>query len=64
MSHESYMKQIENMPPETPEMFGMHSNVEIGFRLARSEQVVKSMQLLQPGLSLLAVLCSLVSLFV
>jgi len=36
------------MPQETPVAFGMHANAEIGFRLAQSDTIFKTIQELQP----------------
>jgi len=47
--HEKYIEHIESMPqPETPLLFGMHPNAEIGFRTAQCNEVFGLLMLLQP----------------
>merc|ERR1719387_913248 len=46
--HEKYIEHIESMPPESPLLFGMHPNAEIGFRTAQCYQLFGLLMLLQP----------------
>jgi len=46
--HEKYIEHIETMPPESPLLFGMHPNAEIGFRTAQCYQLFGLLMMLQP----------------
>jgi dynein heavy chain len=47
-THEKYIEHIESMPPESPLLFGMHPNAEIGFRTAQCVQLFDLLFMLQP----------------
>merc|ERR1719453_1823761 len=46
--HEKYIEHIETMPPESPLLFGMHPNAEIGFRTAQCSVLFSLLMMLQP----------------
>jgi dynein heavy chain len=46
--HEKYIEHIETMPPESPLLFGMHPNAEIGFRTTQCFQLFGLLMMLQP----------------
>ncbi len=44
-----YHKYIsENLPPESPYLYGMHSNAEIGFLTTTSENLFRTVLEMQP----------------
>jgi len=47
-AHEKYIEHIESMPPESPLLFGMHPNAEIGFRTTQCYQLFGLLMMLQP----------------
>merc|ERR1719197_908476 len=47
-AHEKYLEHIESMPPESPLLFGMHPNAEIGFRTAQCKVLFSILLQLQP----------------
>merc|ERR1719197_440515 len=47
-AHEKYLEHIESMPPESPLLFGMHPNAEIGFRTAQCSDLFSLLLMLQP----------------
>jgi dynein heavy chain, axonemal len=45
-AHEKYLEHIESMPAESPLLFGLHPNAEIGFRTAQCTVLFNMLQLL------------------
>ena len=47
--HEKFIEFIDQFPNETPVMFGLHSNAEIGFRTTQSESILSMLRRLYVG---------------
>lgn len=49
MDYKGYHSYLdENLPPESPNLYGLHPNAEIGFLTATSENLFKTILELQP----------------
>eukprot|EP00760_Papus_ankaliazontas_P013352 PhM_4_TR15700/c3_g1_i1/m.85000/K10408/DNAH; dynein heavy chain, axonemal len=48
-TYNEYVQYVkENMPPESPMLYGLHANAEIGFRTTQADVLFKTISLLQP----------------
>jgi dynein heavy chain len=48
-TYQEYVTYVkENMPPESPLLYGLHANAEINFRTTQAEVLFKTVNLLQP----------------
>ena len=48
-AHEKFVQFIDQFPTESPVMFGLHPNAEIGFRTAQSDSVVSMLRRMLMG---------------
>lgn len=48
ISYSGYLDHIETLPGESPTLFGLHHNAEIGFRTQQANNLFRTIDLIQP----------------